>query len=122
MQLITVVACLIGTLIPSLFSAALSRDGSSPDSDGRKASPPTKLDKLRFAGYSAEFLDRVEPNGNIPDRYTLGKQMQLLLLVSLCATAKSRRLFSRPQLSSLELAQPSCQYYQSFSFHHAKYC
>ena len=45
----------------------------SPDSEGRRASPPTKLDKLRFAGYSAEFLDRVEPNGNIPDRYALGK-------------------------------------------------
>jgi cyclin-dependent kinase 14 len=52
--------------------SALSREGSSPDSDGRRASPPTKLDKLRFAGYSAEFLDRVEPNGNIPDRYALG--------------------------------------------------
>ena len=52
--------------------SALSREGSSPDSDGRRASPPTKLDKLRFAGYSAEFLDRVEPDGNIPDRYALG--------------------------------------------------
>jgi len=46
--------------------------GPSPDSDGRRASPPTKLDKLRFNGYSAEFLDRPEPNGNIPDRYALG--------------------------------------------------
>ena len=59
--------------------AALSRDGSlgsgSPDSEGRRVSPPSKLDKLRFAGYSAEFLDRVaEPNGNIPDKYSLGEQ------------------------------------------------
>jgi hypothetical protein len=46
----------------------MSKDGS-PDSNGRHASPPTKIDKLRYAGYSAEFLDRgVEPNGNIPDR------------------------------------------------------
>ena len=52
--------------------SALSREGSSPDSDGRRASPPTKLDKLRFAGYSTEFLDRVETNGNTPDRYALG--------------------------------------------------
>ena len=28
--------------------------------------------KTRFNGYSAEFLDRPEPNGNIPDRYALG--------------------------------------------------
>ena len=56
---------------------ALSREGSlgsSPDCDGRRISPPSKLDKLRFAGFSAEFLDRVsEPNGNIPDKYSLGK-------------------------------------------------
>ena len=45
--------------------------GSSPDG-GCRASPPTKLDKLRFNGYSAEFLDRAEPNGNIPERYALG--------------------------------------------------
>jgi len=59
-------------LSQSFGKLTLSREGSSPDSDGRRASPPTKLDKLRFAGYSAEFLDRVEPNGNIPDRYALG--------------------------------------------------
>ena len=42
-------------------------------------SPPSKLDKLRFAGYSAEFLDRVtEPNGNIPDKYSLGESMILI--------------------------------------------
>ena len=63
-----------------MFSA-LSREGSSPDSDGRRASPPTKLDKLRFAGYSAEFLDRVEPNGNIPDRYALGIRASRFYLV-----------------------------------------
>ncbi len=49
----------------------MSKDGS-PDSNGRHASPPTKIDKLRYAGYSAEFLDRVEPNGNIPDRCAPG--------------------------------------------------
>ena len=52
--------------------SAFSTEGSSTDSDGWRASPPTKLDKLRFAGYSAEFLDRVEPSGNIPDIHTLG--------------------------------------------------
>jgi len=26
---------------------------------------PSKLNRLKYAGYSAEFLDRVEPNGNI---------------------------------------------------------
>lgn len=31
-------------------------------------SMPTKLSQLRYSGYSAEFLDRVEPNGNIPDK------------------------------------------------------
>ena len=69
----------------ALLFSALSRDGSvgsgSPDSDchgSRRVSPPSKLDKLRFAGYSAEFLDRVtEPNGNIPDKYSLGKIDQL---------------------------------------------
>ena len=29
---------------------------------------PTKLTQLRYSGYSAEFLDRVEPNGNIPGK------------------------------------------------------
>lgn len=29
---------------------------------------PTKLTQLRYSGYSAEFLDRVEPNGNIPSK------------------------------------------------------
>ena len=50
----------------------MSRDGGSPDSGGHRPSPPSKLDKLRFAGYSAEFLDRVEPNGNIPDKCVPG--------------------------------------------------
>ena len=46
-------------------------------------SPPSKLDKLRFAGYSAEFLDRVaEPNGNIPDKYSLGESMILNTRIS----------------------------------------
>ena len=63
--------------VTGLSVPALSRDGSlgsSPDCDGRRISPPSKLDKLRLAGFSAEFLDRVsEPNGNIPDKYSLGK-------------------------------------------------
>lgn len=59
-------------LSQSFGKLTLTGAGSSPDSDSRRASPPTKLDKLRFNGYSAEFLDRAEPNGNIPDRYALG--------------------------------------------------
>jgi hypothetical protein len=75
----------------------MSKDGS-PDSNGRHASPPTKIDKLRYAGYSAEFLDRVEPNGNIPDRcapgnYAMQKFGQVIKpcrgLVRNCATQKS---------------------------------
>ena len=51
----------------------------SPDSEGhgraQDVSPPTKLDRLKFQGFSAEFLDRVtEPNGNIPDKYSLGRE------------------------------------------------
>ncbi|XP_023319481.1 cyclin-dependent kinase 14 [Eurytemora carolleeae] len=58
-------------LSQSFGKLSISKDGS-PDSSGTRPSPPTKLDKLRFAGYSAEFLDRVEPNGNIPDRCAPG--------------------------------------------------
>ena len=65
--------------------SALSREGSSPDSDGRRASPPTKLDKLHFAGYSAEFPDGVEPYGNIPDRYALG-----IWVISIFLTIKNK--------------------------------
>ena len=36
---------------------------------------PSKLKQLRYAGYSAEFLDRVtEPNGNIPHKQIEGKK------------------------------------------------
>ena len=36
---------------------------------------PSKLKQLRYAGYSAEFLDRVtEPNGNIPHKQFEGKK------------------------------------------------
>ena len=36
---------------------------------------PSKLKQLRYAGYSAEFLDRVtEPNGNIPHKQIEGKR------------------------------------------------
>ena len=58
----------------------------SPDSEGhgraQDVSPPTKLDRLKFQGFSAEFLDRVtEPNGNIPDKYSLGRENTLLIVV-----------------------------------------
>ncbi len=42
------------------------------DSEGRLPTP-SKLKQLRYAGYSAEFLDRVEPNGNIPHKQIAGK-------------------------------------------------
>lgn len=48
------------------------RSGGDGSGKPRKAedvvgiSMPTKLTQLRYSGYSAEFLDRVEPNGNIP--------------------------------------------------------
>ena len=42
------------------------RGGGSNDFGG--ISMPTKLTQLRYSGYSAEFLDRVEPNGNIPGK------------------------------------------------------
>ena len=43
--------------------------GGGPASDGGgQISMPTKLTQLRYSGYSAEFLDRVEPNGNIPGK------------------------------------------------------
>ena len=47
--------------------------GGGPAGDGgglggQQISMPTKLTQLRYSGYSAEFLDRVEPNGNIPGK------------------------------------------------------
>ena len=38
--------------------------------------PPSRLKQLtRYAGYSAEFLDRVEePNGNIPHKQIEGRK------------------------------------------------
>jgi hypothetical protein len=42
--------------------------------DGRGLPTPSKLQHLKYSGYSAEFLDRVEPNGNIPHKQTAGKQ------------------------------------------------
>ena len=50
-----------------------STSGSSHTLDGtldrdHEISMPTKLTQLRYSGYSAEFLDRVEPNGNIPGK------------------------------------------------------
>ena len=34
---------------------------------------PSKLNRLKYAGFSAEFLDRVEPNGNILDKDAPGE-------------------------------------------------
>ena len=42
--------------------------GDSGGLGGQQISMPTKLTQLRYSGYSAEFLDRVEPNGNIPGK------------------------------------------------------
>ena len=39
---------------------------------------PTKMDKLRYSGYSAEFLDRVEQNGNIMDKEISGTKFLFL--------------------------------------------
>ena len=33
---------------------------------------PTKINRLKYSGYSAEFLDRVEPNGNILNKEIVG--------------------------------------------------
>ena len=48
------------------FGASNSMEGGL-DRD-HDISMPTKLTQLRYSGYSAEFLDRVEPNGNIPGK------------------------------------------------------
>lgn len=39
-----------------------------------KPSSPTKLNKLKYSGYSAEFLDRIEANGNIPHKQMSGQR------------------------------------------------
>ena len=36
-------------------------------SDLRDVPVPSKMSQLKYAGYSADFLDRIEPNGNIPN-------------------------------------------------------
>ena len=68
----------------SVDLAAAAAAAAASDGDGLKAntagnnpmvssSGPTKLSQLRYSGYSAEFLDRVEPNGNIPHKQIQGK-------------------------------------------------
>merc|ERR1719458_1019500 len=42
------------------------------DSGCERFPTPSKLKQLRYAGYSAEYLDRVEPNGNIPHKQIEG--------------------------------------------------
>ena len=53
----------------------VSTDYINQDSGGEnEISMPVKLNALRYGGYSAEcILDRVEPNGNIPDKEIAGK-------------------------------------------------
>lgn len=60
-------------LCQQTYFSALSKKECLKDGKGEKKaearggiSMPTKLTQLRYSGYSAEFLDRVEPNGNIP--------------------------------------------------------
>ena len=48
-------------------------------------SMPTKLTQLRYSGYSAEFLDRVEPNGNIPGKNSTAIAGKLVVLVCVYA-------------------------------------
>ena len=64
-------------------------------------SMPTKLTQLRYSGYSAEFLDRVEPNGNIP-----GKNGTSIAGNYLCSTIMGRN----------EKENFSFSFFLSFSF------
>ena len=44
-------------------------------------SMPVKLNALRYGGYSAEcILDRVEPNGNIPEKEIAGQYTASMFL------------------------------------------
>jgi len=45
---------------------------SSSESSKTFVSKPSKLNRLKYSGYSAEFLDRVEPNGNILEKNAAG--------------------------------------------------
>ena len=56
---------------------------------------PSKLQQLRYAGYSAEFLDRVEPNGNIPHKQIEGKRRSAVsdTPTQLAMGEKSRRVY-----------------------------
>lgn len=45
-----------------LFFPAISKEDPDRNRTSRDALPS----KLQFNGYSEEFLDRIEPNGNIP--------------------------------------------------------
>ena len=54
----------------------VSTDYINQDSGGgeNEISMPVKLNALRYGGYSAEcILDRVEANGNIPEKEIAGK-------------------------------------------------
>nr|XP_040565521.1 uncharacterized protein LOC121115365 [Lepeophtheirus salmonis] len=58
----------------ALSSKDVSSLSTSTSTTNEKPPTPSKLNKLRYAGYSAEFLDRVEPNGNIPHERFSGKE------------------------------------------------
>ena len=61
--------------------------GDSGGLGGQQISMPTKLTQLRYSGYSAEFLDRVEPNGNIPGKNGTAGMYILKLYVKRTDTA-----------------------------------
>ena len=70
---------------------------------------PTKLTQLRYSGYSAEFLDRVEPNGNIPGKNgtcIAGRQKKVeKMLKTFCHGKISTNKLSLKSVRRLKLAQ-----------------
>ena len=65
---------LFPTFIPRSEFLGPSSSGSESFSSSKSMIPkPSKLNRLKYAGFSAEFLDRVEPNGNILDKDAPGK-------------------------------------------------
>lgn len=77
----------------SLFSFFPAISGKEPGTcdimmsasvgESLKSAPgATRLNQLKYSGYSAEFLDRVEPNGNIPHKQMSGEWVSFWLVVS----------------------------------------
>ena len=56
-------------------SEFLGPSSSESFNSGKSIPKPSKLNRLKYAGFSAEFLDRVEPNGNILDKDAPGKRV-----------------------------------------------